>query len=195
MTQNTIQMMLETFRRNHPNVMLDKSTIAEQDITNLEARLDLALPEEVKSYLRAYTFPVPFVTGKMLGDFSQTYDEATGSWRELAIEEDVATVILHLPLMLPDFDLETLVQLNRPFAQTGYLWLGVYNDEYDVLLDAQSGSIYRADPGRIRLKDARETKEAIIKWALPFFASFHDLTRCFFAGEIYDEDEQIFVEG
>ena len=74
-----------------------------------------------------------------------------------------------------------------------YLWLGTYNEDYYFLIEMQSGQIYRVDMGRIRLTTKDEARADILKWALPFFHSFEDLVRCFFADELYDEEEMIFV--
>ena len=156
-------------------------------------KLHTTIPNAVKDYLLSYTLSVPFVTGKMLGDFSITYCEETGKWRELEIEEEIATTILHLPLMFPNYDLSEFEEVNRTFAGTGYLWLGMYNDDYYVLIEMQSGQIYQVDMGQIRLTTKDETRVDILKWALPFFHSFEDLVRCFFADELYDEEEMIFV--
>ena len=95
--------------------------------------------------------------------------------------------------MLPNNDLSEFEEVNRAFAGTGYLWLGIYNEENYVLIETQSGQIYQADMERVRLTAADETRADILQWALPFFHSFEDLARCFFAGELYDEDELIFV--
>ena len=155
--------------------------------------LGITLPSAVKDYFRSYTLSAPFVVGRMLGDFSKTYCEETDGWRELEIEEEIATQILYLPLMFPDFDLGEFENINRAFAGTGYLWLGTYNEDYYVLIEMQSGQIYRVDMGRIRLTTKDEARVDILKWALPFFHSFEDLVRCFFADELYDEEEMIFV--
>ena len=94
--------------------------------------------------------------------------------------------------MFPDFDLGEFENINRVFAGTGYLWLGTYNEDHYVLIEMQSGQIYRVDMGRIRLTTTDEARVDILKWALPFFHSFEDLVRCFFADELYDEEEMIF---
>jgi hypothetical protein len=187
-----IQIMIEEFGHKHPEIKLEKSPISDCDITELEVNLGITLPNAVKDYFRSYTFSVPFVVGRMLGDFSKTYCEETGRWRELEIEEEIATQILHLPLMFPDFDLGEFENINRVFAGTGYLWLGTYNEDHYVLIEMQSGQIYRVDMGRIRLTTTDEARVDILKWALPFFHSFEDLVRCFFADELYDEEEMIF---
>ena len=191
--KNYIQATIEKFGIEHPEVELRRTIILDQDIVDLESRLNIIIPNAVKDYFRSYTLSVPFVTGKMLGDFSMTYCEETGRWRELEIEEEIATQILHLPLMFPDFDLGEFENINRTFAGTGYLWLGTYNDDYYVLIETQSGQIYQVDMGRIRLTTTNETKVDILKWAFPFFHSFEDLARCFFVDELYDEEEMIFV--
>lgn len=192
--EGKIQIAIEKFGRKHPEIKIEKSKISNQDIGDLENKLNIIIPGAVKDYFQSYILPVPFVTGKMLGDFSKTYCEETGRWRELEIEEEIATTILHLPLMLPHANLSEFEEANRPFAGTGYLWLGMYNDAYYVLIEVQSGQIYQVDMGRIRLTAENETKADILRWALPFFHSFEDLVRCFFAGELYDEDEMIFVD-
>ncbi|MBD5169605.1 MAG: hypothetical protein HDT20_05755 [Oscillibacter sp.] len=189
-----IQIAIKEFGRRHPEIELLKSKISDLDIGNLESRLNIIIPNSVKDYFQSYTLSTPFVTGKMRGDFSNTYCEETGRWRELEIEEKIATTTLHLPLMLPNTDLREFEEVNRAFAGTGYLWLGMYNDEYYVLIEIQSGQIYQVDMGRIRLTAENVTRVDIMRWALPFFHSFEDLVRCFFTGEIYDEDEMIFVD-
>lgn len=191
---NKIQFEMEKFSSKHPEIKMEKSKISNQDIGDLEKKLNIIIPNAVKDYFQSYILSVPFVTGKMLGDFSKTYCAKTGRWRELEIEEEIATTILHLPLMLPNVDLSEFEEVNRTFAGTGYLWLGMYNDEYFVLIEIQSGQIYQVDMGRIRLTVENETKADILRWALPFFHSFEDLVRCFFTGELYDEDEMIFVD-
>ena len=158
-----IQIMIEEFGHKHPEIKLEKSPISDCDITELEVNLGITLPNAVKDYFRSYTFSVPFVVGRMLGDFSKTYCEETGRWRELEIEEEIATQILHLPLMFPDFDLGEFENINRVFAGTGYLWLGTYNEDYYILIEMQSGQIYRVDMGRIRLTTKDEARVDILK--------------------------------
>ena len=129
---------------------------------------------------------------KMLGDFSMTYCEETGRWRELEIEEEIATTILQLPLMFPNKDLSEFERDNTIFLGTGFLYLGVYNEECYVLLDPQSEQVYQVDMARIRPSLGEETRADILSWALPFFSRFEDLVRCFFGGELYDADELTF---
>lgn len=191
--KNYIQIAIEAFGAGHPEIELSKSLVSTNDIAELEAKLHISIPNAVKDYLQSYIFSAPLVTGKMLGDFSQTYCTETGRWREMEIEEEIATTILQLPLMFPSSDLRSFEESNRIFAGTGYLWLGLYNEEYYVLLELQTGKIWNVDMGRVRSTSVSETKADILRWALPFFHSFEDLVRCFFAGEIYDEDEMIFV--
>ncbi len=191
--KNYIQIAIEAFGARHPEIELSKSLVSANDIVELEAKLHISIPNTVKDYLQSYTFSVPLVTGKMLGDFSQTYCEETGRWREMEMEEEIATTILQLPLMFPSSDLRSFEESNRIFVGTGYLWLGLYNEEYYVLLEPQTGKIWKVDMGRVRSTSVSETKADILRWALPFFHSFEDLVRCFFAGELYDEDEMIFV--
>ncbi|EOS64556.1 hypothetical protein C816_02801 [Oscillibacter sp. 1-3] len=189
-----IQIAIEEFSRRHPEVKLVKSMISSREISELESRLRIIIPDTVKDYFRSYILPVQFVTGKMLGDFSNTYCEETGRWRRLEIEEEIATTVLRLPLMLPNNDLSEFEEVNRAFAGTGYLWLGIYNGENYVLIETQSGQIFQADMERVRLTAEEETRADILQWALPFFHSFEELARCFFAGELYDEDELIFPD-
>ena len=85
--KNYIQATIEKFGIEHPEVELRRTIILDQDIVDLESRLNIIIPNAVKDYFRSYTLSVPFVTGKMLGDFSMTYCEETGRWRELEIEE------------------------------------------------------------------------------------------------------------
>ena len=124
-----IQIAIEEFSCRHPEVKLVKSMISSREISELESRLRIIIPDTVKDYFRSYILPVQFVTGKMLGDFSNTYCEETGRWRRLEIEEEIATTVLRLPLMLPNNDLSEFEEVNRAFAGTGYLWLGIYNGE------------------------------------------------------------------
>ena len=44
----------------------------------------------------------------------------------------------------------------------------------------------------MRPTSKEEARADILKWALPFVDSFDDLGRCFFAGELYDEEEMTF---
>lgn len=185
--------VLEEFGRKHPELTLVASEISDYDITALEKKLHINMPNIVKDYLQAYTLSVPFVTGKMLGDFSQTYCEETGRWRIMDLEEEIATTKLQLPLMFPNSDLCGIEEANGPFIGSGFLCLGLYNEEYYVLLDLQSEQVYRVDMGRIRPALGDETRSDILRWALPFFNNFEDLMRCFFEGEVYDEDEMVFV--
>lgn len=184
---------MEEFGCRHPEITLAPSEISDQDIAALEKKLHISIPSIVKNYLQSYTLSAPFVTGKMLGDFSQTYCEETGKWRIMDLEEEIATTKIQLPLMSPNTDLRRLEESNRPFIGSGFLYLGLYNEEHYVLLDLQSEQVYRVDMGRVRPTLGNETRADILKWALPFFNSFEDLMRCFFAGELYDEDEMIFV--
>jgi len=190
---NCIQIAIETFGTRHPEIELSRSPVSAGDIAELETKLHITVPNAVKDYLLSYTFSVPLVTGRMLGDFSKTYCEETGRWREMEIEEEIAATTLQLPLMFPNFDLRNFEEANRIFAGTGYLWIGLYNEEYYVLLELQSGEIWNVDMERVRSTSVDETREDIVSWALPFFHCFEDLVRCFFAGELYDEDEMIFV--
>ena len=48
------------------------------------------------------------------------------------------------------------------------------------------------DMARVRPTLGEETRADILRWALPFFNKFEDLVRCFFGGELYDEDELTF---
>ncbi len=146
----------------------------------------------MKDYFQSYIFSVPFITGKLLGDFSQTYCEETGRWREMEIEEDISTRILQLPFMFPNTDLREFERENEIFIGTGFLYLGLYDEEKYVLLDLQTEQVYQVDMARVRPTPKEETRADILKWALPFFQSFEDLARCFFAGELYDEEEMTF---
>ncbi len=190
--KNKIQAAIEKFGNQHPEVKLEKSAISIDEIAQVEMRLRTAIPNAVKDYLLSYTLSVPFVTGKMLGDFSRTYCEETGKWRELEIEEEIATTMIQLPLMFPNQDLSEFERSNAIFLGTGFLYLGLYNGEYGVLLDLQSEQVYRVDMERVRPALGEETRADILRWALPFFHSFEDLVRCFFGGELYDEDELTF---
>ena len=99
--------MIEEFGHKHPEIKLEKSPISDCDITELEVNLGITLPNAVKDYFRSYTFSVPFVVGRMLGDFSKTYCEETGRWRELEIEEEIARMsgsALPAIVTLPDLD-------------------------------------------------------------------------------------------
>ena len=187
-----IQATIEKFGIEHPEVELRRTIILDQDIVDLESRLNIIIPNAVKDYFRSYTLSVPFVTGKMLGDFSMTYCEETGRWRELEIEEEIATTILQLPLMFPNKDLSEFERSNTIFHGTGFLYLGLYNEEYYVLLDLKSEQVYQVDMARVRPTLGEETRADILRWALPFFNKFEDLVRCFFGGELYDEDELTF---
>ena len=190
--KNYIQAAIEKFRNEHPEVELEKSAISIDEIAKVEMRLRTNIPNTVKDYLLSYALSVPFVTGKMLGDFSETYCEETGRWRELEIEEEIATTIIQLPLMFPNKDLSEIEQSNTIFIGTGFLYLGLYNGEYYVLLDLQSEQVYQVDMERVRPALGEETRADILRWALPFFHSFEDLVRCYFGGELYDEDELTF---
>ena len=190
--KNYIQATIEKFGIEHPEVELRRTIILDQDIVDLESRLNIIIPNAVKDYFRSYTLSVPFVTGKMLGDFSMTYCEETGRWRELEIEEEIATTILQLPLMFPNKDLSEFERSNTIFHRTGFLYLGLYNEEYYVLLDLKSEQVYQVDMARVRPTLGEETRADILRWALPFFNKFEDLVRCFFGGELYDEDELTF---
>ena len=194
MEKSYVQIAIEDFSRRHPEVKLVKSMISSRDINELESKLHIIIPDTIKDYFRSYILPVPFVTGKMLGDFSNTYCGETGRWRRLELEEEIATTTLRLPLMLPNNDLSEFGEVNRAFAGTGYLWLGIYNEDNYVFIETQSGQIYQADMGRIRLTAEDDTRADILQWALPFFHSFEDLVRCFFMGELYDEDELTFAD-
>lgn len=192
--EEKIRIAIEEFGCRHPEIKLVKSKVTDRDIGDLENKLNIIIPNAVKEYLRSYTLSIPFVTGKMLGDFSNTYCEETGRWRELEMEEEIATTILQLPLMFPNKDLSEFERSNTIFLGTGFLYLGLYNEEYYVLLDLQSEQVYQADMERVRPALGEETRADILRWALPFFHSFEDLVRCFFGGELYDEDEMIFVD-
>lgn len=48
-----------------------------------------------------------------MADFSSTYCEETGRWREMDIDEEIATTTLVLPLMFPNFDLSGFEEMNR----------------------------------------------------------------------------------
>ena len=190
--KNYIQATIEKFGIEHPEVELRRTIILDQDIVDLESKLNITIPNAVKDYFRSYILSVPFVTGKMLGDFSMTYCEETGRWRELEIEEEIATTILQLPLMFPNKDLSEFEQSNTIFYGTGFLYLGLYNEDYYILLDLQSEQVYQVDMERVRPTLGEETRADILRWALPFFNKFEDLIRCFFGGELYDEDELTF---
>ena len=190
--KNYIQATIEKFGIEHPEVELRRTIILDQDIVDLESRLNIIIPNAVKDYFRSYTLSVPFVTGKMLGDFSMTYCEETGRWRELEIEEEIATTILQLPLMFPNKDLSEFERNNTIFRGTGFLYLGLYNEEYYVLLASQSERVYQVDMERVRPTLGSETRADILRWALPFFNKFEDLIRCFFDSELYDQDELTF---
>lgn len=192
--KNNIQIAIEAFGHRHPEVKLEKSTISDQDIVGLENKLHVTIPAAVKDYFQSYIFSVPFITGKLLGDFSQTYCEETGRWREMEIEEEVSTRILQLPFMFPNSDLREFERENEIFIGTGFLYLGLYDEEKYVLLDLQTEQVYQMDMARVRPTSKEETRADILKWALPFFQSFEDLARCFFAGELYDEEEMTFQE-
>ena len=190
--KNNIQIAIEAFGHRHPEIKLEKSTISCQNIRMLENKLHITIPTAVKDYFQAYTFSVPFVAGRLLGDFSYTYCEETGGWRKMEVEEEISTRIIQLPLMFPDSDLREFERVNEIFIGTGFLYLGLYDEEKYVLLDLQTEQVYQADMARVRPTSKEETRADILKWALPFFDSFDDLVRCFFAGELYDEEEMTF---
>lgn len=190
--KNAIQIALEQFSCRHPEVNMEKSSVSSQDIREIESRLNITIPNAVKNYFLSYTLSVPFITGKMLGDFSYTYCEETNKWREMEIEEEIATTTLQLPLMFPNLDLSDFEESNRIFVGTGFLHLGIYNESDYVLLDLQSEQVYRVDMERVRPSLREETRTDILRWAIPFFQNFEDLARCFFVGDLYDEDELTF---
>lgn len=184
---------VEKFCRRHPEARLVPPKISDQDITALEEKLHINIPGIIKDCLQSCILSAGLVTGKMLGDFRQTYCEETGRWRIMTEEEEVSTATLKLPLMAPDYDLSDFEEGNDLFAGTGFLFLGLYNDEYYVLLDLQSGKICRVDTEQVRPYLGDETKADILRWAIPFFNTIEDLLRCFFEGELYDTEEMIFV--
>ena len=94
--------------------------------------------------------------------------------------------------MFPNKDLSEFERDNTIFLGTGFLYLGLYNEECYVLLDPQSEQVYQVDMARIRPSLGEETRADILSWALPFFNRFEDLVRCFFGGELYDADELTF---
>ena len=94
--------------------------------------------------------------------------------------------------MFPNKDLSEFERSNTIFHGTGFLYLGLYNEEYYVLLDLKSEQVYQVDMARVRPTLGEETRADILRWALPFFNKFEDLVRCFFGGELYDEDELTF---
>ena len=190
--KNYIQIAIEAFGHRHPEIKLEKSAISDQDIVGLENKLHITIPVAVKDYFQAYIFSVPFITGKLLGDFSQTYCKETGRWREMEIEEDISTRILQLPFMFPNTDLREFERENEIFIGTGFLYLGLYDEEKYVLLDLQTEQVYQVDMARVHPTLGEETRADILRWALPFFNKFEDLVRCFFGGELYDEDELTF---
>lgn len=83
--KNYIQATIKEFGNRHPEIKLTSSAISDYDIAELEMKLHVTIPNAVKDYLQSYSLSVPFVTGKMLGDFSYTYCEEAGRWRELEI--------------------------------------------------------------------------------------------------------------
>ena len=184
---------LEDFGRRHPETKLIPSKISDQDISALEEKLHINVPGIIKDFLQSYILLAEFITGKMLGDFQQTYSEETGRWRTMADEEEISTATLKLPLTAPNYDLSDFEEGNDLFVGTGFLFVGLYNDEYYVLLDLQSEKVCRVDTERIRPYLGDETRADILRWAIPFFNSFEDLMRCFFGGEVYDAEEMIFV--
>lgn len=190
--KNSIQATIKEFGNRHPEIKLTKSAISDNDIAELEMKFHVTIPNAVKDYLQSYTLSVPLVTGKMLGDFSSTYCEENGRWREMDIDEEIATTTLALPLMFPNFDLSEFEKMNRFFIGSGYLWLGTYNENDYVLVEIQSEQVLKVDMGRIQLTSGGETRADILRWALPFFHNVEDLVRCFFGGELYDEDELTF---
>ncbi len=169
--KSNIQISIEKFGYKHQEIKLEKSTISDCDITELEMKLGITIPSTVKDYFRSYTLSTPFVVGRTVGDFSKTYCEETGRWRELEIEEEIATQILHLPLMFPDFDLSEFENINCAFAGTGYLWLGTYNDDdynnseylndYKYYTMGKTGSKPACDVCRVSITDNEKVNEIV----------------------------------
>lgn len=192
--ENYPKTAMEKFGRRYPTVKLVPSEISDQDITALEEKLHINIPGIIKDYLQSYILSAEFVTGKMLGDFWQSYSEETGRWRAMADGEEISTATLRLPLIAPNYNLSDFEDGNDLFVGTGFLFLGIFNDEYYVMLDLQSEKVYRVDTELVRPHLGDETRADILKWAIPFFNRMEDLIRCFFEGDLYDTEEMIFVE-
>ena len=139
-----------------------ESKVTDTDILELEKRIQIKIPNVLKDYLQSYALPLPFITGTISADVSETYCEETDKWRTLEFEDEFATATLRLAPMPLNYELLVFENLNKYFINRRYIYFGTFNNYEYIFLDTMSG--------------------------FPMFDNFEDLLKCFFFGEVYDMD-------
>ena len=110
------------------------------------------------------------------------------------MDEDIAVTTLRISLYPAGHELDSFSELNSMFIGTNYICIGIYNEVCYVLLDVRSGTIVRVDMEDVHVEMGKDTEEDIEEFNIPFFKNFEELLLCFFAGNLYDIDEMVFVK-
>lgn len=165
-----------------------ESSVTDEDIMAAEKKWNLQFPSAYKNYLQSYALPIGCVYGRIDNtSWSFTYNEANGHIQRDFDDEEPVTTKLTIHPMLYQHELEIWEQYEW-FADKGYILIGEYNEYYYVLLDTTNGQVLMIDH-----ENHVDTAEQIKETAYLFFHTFDDLLRCYFMGELYDEDEKRFL--
>jgi len=101
-----------------------ESKVTDTDILELEKRIQIKIPNVLKDYLQSYALPLPFITGTISADVSETYCEETDKWRTLEFEDEFATATLRLAPMPLNYELLVFENLNKYFINRRYIYFG-----------------------------------------------------------------------
>lgn len=178
---------------------LQQSTITDRDIHVAEEKLGYRFPTIFKDFLKSYVCPSMCLYGKFSGYSARkglTYSFENEEYKY--IEEELPFSVIEL--QLSGFPKEPekiaehikLVTWNEA-ASFGYLYIGEFYGDYHLFYNLVTGEIIQIDheetPFPPRVQDDME------EYATILFKSFSDFLRCFFLGDVYNEDTLEFEEG
>ena len=187
---------------NFPEKFLDglqKSTITDKDIHVAEENLGYRFPTIFKDFLKSYVCPFMCLYGKFSGYSARrglTYSVEDEEYKYIEDKLPFSVIKLQLegfpkePEKIAEYI--ELVTWNEA-AQFGYLYIGEFYGDYQLFYNLITDEIIQIDHEETPFPP--QAQDDMEEYAIVLFKSFTDFLRCFFLGDIYNEDTLEFEEG
>ena len=191
-----------TLKKQYPDVFLDglkKSVITDDDIRKAEDKLGHYFPDIFKSFLKSYVCPFTCLYGKFSG-----YSAKRGYTYSLE-DEEYKYSGENLPFSIIKSQLDgfpkepgkiaehiELVTWNEA-AKFGYLYIGEFCGDYYLFYNLITDEVIQIDHEETPFPP--QGQDDMEEYANVLFKSFSDFLRCFFLGDIYNEDTLEFEGG